>query len=214
MISVSNLSATAGEFSISNVSFEIATGKFAAMMGRTGAGKTTILECICGLRSATGGTIRLDDRDVTNAHPAVRNIGYVPQEGALFQTMSVFDNVAFSLEIRNWNRAQIKTRVNELADFLGITPLLPRKPVGLSGGEKQRVALGRALAFKPSVLCMDEPLSALDDATRDDMYELLLNVRQQTNVTVLHITHSEQEATTLADLVLRLEAGTVTVEDL
>lgn len=214
MISVSNLSASAGDFRVTNISFEVPTGQFAAMMGRTGAGKTTILECICGLRKPDSGTVKLNGKDVTNLHPADRNIGYVPQEGALFTTMTVFDNMAFALEVRKWKRKQIHDRVNELADFLGITKLLPRKPIGLSGGEKQRVSLGRALAFRPSVLCLDEPLSALDDATRAEMYELLLNVREQTNVTALHITHSELEATTLAGLVVRLGDGEATVQKL
>ena len=130
----------------------------------------------------------------------------------MFTTMTVFDNLAFALDVRKWKQAQIKQRVNELAEFLGITKLLPRKPIGLSGGEKQRVSLGRALAFRPSILCLDEPLSALDDATRADMYELLINVRKQTKVTALHITHSEQEAATLAELVIRLADGQAIVE--
>lgn len=209
MISVSNLSVSAGAFSVSNVSFEIPTGQFAALMGKTGAGKTTLLECICGLRPATSGTVRLNGQDVTHAHPADRQIGYVPQEGALFQTMSVFDNVGFALEIRKWKRADVKERVHELASFLGIKHLLDRRPLGLSGGEQQRVALGRALAFRPSVLCLDEPLSALDDETREDMYKLLARVREQTNVTTLHITHSEQEAAELADIVIRLDSGAI-----
>jgi ABC-type sugar transport system ATPase subunit len=211
MISVSNLSASAGDFSISDVTFEVPTGQFAALMGKTGTGKTTILECICGLRSPTNGTISLSGTDVTRFHPADRNIGYVPQDGALFTTMSVGDNIAFALRVRKWKAADVRRRVDELAKFLNVSHLLTRSPVGLSGGEQQRVALGRALAFRPAVLCLDEPLSALDDATRDEMYQLLARVRSETNVTTLHVTHSQQEATTLADVVMRLVDGEVVV---
>lgn len=179
-------------------------------MGRTGSGKTTLLECICGLRSVQSGCIQLSGVNVTDMHPADRNIGYVPQDGALFTTMTVRENVAFALELRGWSRKQQEDRVAELAGFLGIAPLLNRKPKRLSGGEKQRVALGRALAFRPSILCLDEPLSALDDSTRESMYELLRDVRQRTSVTVLHVTHNESEARALADVLLKLDAGEVT----
>jgi len=209
MISASNLDIQSGDFSLSGVSFEVAQGQYAALMGRTGSGKTTLLESICGLRRISAGSISLGGHDVTHSHPADRNIGYVPQEGALFGTMSVHDNIAFALDVRKWAGPERNARVKELAEFLGITHLLSRKPSGLSGGERQRVALGRALAFRPAVLCMDEPLSALDDATRASMYKLLRSVREQTNVTVLHVTHSEAEAQALADVVLRLENGAI-----
>ncbi len=214
MISAKQLTVRSGDFTLSNVSFEVASGQYAALMGRTGSGKTTLLESICGLRSIVSGAIVLGDVDVTNAHPADRNIGYVPQEGALFWTMSVRDNMAFALDVRNWSHSDRDARVNELAQFLEITHLLDRRPAGLSGGERQRVALGRALAFSPSVLCMDEPLSALDDQTRATMYELLRSVREKTNVTVLHVTHSEGEAKALADVVLRLENGAVVASNI
>ncbi len=210
MISVSQLAAHAGSFSISGITFEVPTGQYAAVMGRTGVGKTTLLECICGLRRVSAGRIELDGRDVTHAHPADRNIGFVPQDGALFETMSVFENLAFSLDVRRWPREAIRRRVAELADFLKITHLLSRRPPGLSGGEKQRVALGRALAFRPQVLCLDEPLSALDEATRAEMYALLADVRQETGVTTLHITHNAAECEALADIVLHVADGCVT----
>lgn len=214
MISVSNLCVRSGEFTLSNVSFKVASGQYATLMGKTGSGKTTLLESICGLRPVSSGTVKLGAHDVTHSHPADRNIGYVPQEGALFVTMSVRDNIAFALDVRRWSRTDRDSRVDELAEFLGITHLLSRRPTGLSGGERQRVALGRALAFKPTILCMDEPLSALDDSTRASMYELLRNVCQQTSVTVLHVTHSEAEAEALANVVLRLDGGAVTASDI
>ena len=203
MISVEKLCLQQGAFSLSDISFEVPTGQYAALMGKTGSGKTTILEAICGLRKPVSGRIRLNRRDVTLLKPAERGIGYVPQDGALFATMSVRDHLQFALVIRNWPRKRIQTRVDELVALLGIGHLLKRRPARLSGGEKQRVALGRALASYPAVLCLDEPLTALDDQTLHAMHELLDRVRD-TGVTTLHITHNRAEAERLAHRILRL----------
>ena len=207
MIRVQNLTVTAGSFRLENVSFEVPTGQYAILMGQTGSGKTTILESLCGLKSVVGGSIQLMGRDVTLLKPAERGIGFVPQEGALFPTMSVGQQLGFALTVRRWKPAAIQNRVEELAEMLGIQKLLDRRPAGLSGGERQRVALGRALAARPHVLCLDEPLSALDDATRDAMCSLLNRISKQTGVTTLHITHNRAEARTLGDVLLVLENG-------
>lgn len=209
MIEVRQLSIAAGRFRLEEVSFEVPTGAYAVLMGRTGSGKTTILESICGLRRAMGGMIRLMNRDVTRLPPGARGIGYVPQDRALFQTMTVRENLAFALELRRWSRADIERRVKELAGLLGLRHLLERRPLGLSGGESQRVALGRALSFQPDVLCLDEPLSALDDETREEIYALLRSVREHTGVTALHVTHHLGEAERLADRVLLLRDGCI-----
>ena len=176
-------------------------------MGKTGSGKTTLLEGIRGLKPITAGRILLNDRDVTRRKPAERGIGFVPQDIALFRTMTVFDHLAFALVIRKWDRRAVRRRVDELAELLGIATLLERKPQGLSGGESRRIALGRALAAEPGVLCLDEPLSALDDATRHEMYQLLEQVRERTGVTTLHITHNLGETRRLADRLFVLENG-------
>jgi ABC-type sulfate/molybdate transport systems ATPase subunit len=210
MITVENLSIQQGAFVLRDVTFSVPVGRYAVLMGRTGTGKTTILEAIGGLRPIRAGRITLSDVDVTRAKPASRNIGYVPQDAALFTAMSVRDNLAFALSVRRWSPERIAARVNELADLLGLAGLLERGSRGLSGGEAQRVALGRALAFHPPVLLLDEPLSALDEATRSEMYELLGSVRRHTGVTVLHVTHNAADADRLADMVLRLENGQVT----
>ncbi len=209
MIKVSNLCIRQGEFALENVSFEVREGQYAVLMGKTGSGKSTILESICGLRPISGGRIELTGRDVTDLKPGSRGVGYVPQDGALFMTMSVHDNLAFALRIRSWKSEAIQTRVIELADLLGISHLLDRMPYRLSGGEAQRVALGRALAFHPTVLCLDEPLSALDEATRKDMYRVLESVKARAGVTTLHVTHNAGEAKRLADAVLQLRNGRV-----
>jgi molybdate/tungstate transport system ATP-binding protein len=209
LIRVENLSLRAGHFALESINFEIPAGQYGVLMGRTGTGKTTLLESLCGLRQVTAGRIWLANRDVTTLKPAERGIGFVPQDGALFETMSVREHLGFALSIRKAKPPVITARVAELAELLGLQHLLDRRPDGLSGGERQRVALGRALTARPDILCLDEPLSALDDTTRDEMYALLESVRAKTSVTTLHITHNRAEAVRLADVVLLLEKGTI-----
>lgn len=212
MIQVENLTIQSGPFLLEGVTFEIPQGEYAVLMGRTGCGKTTLLEAICGLKSVKKGAIKICGKDVTHAKPALRDIGFVPQEGALFPTMTVAEQIGFSLNIRKWKPAEVTERVEELSELLGITHLLKRYPRGLSGGERQRVALGRALAAKPNVLCLDEPLSALDESTRLDMYQVLASVRDHYHTTTLHITHSSEEACQLGDVLFRFNDGKVVSE--
>jgi len=209
VIRVEELFVRAGAFEVRGVSFEVPTGAYGVLMGKTGSGKTTILEAIAGLKPILGGRITLGERDVTARKPAERNLGYVPQDGALFTTMPIREQLAFALTIRKTPRREIDRTVGELADMLEIRHLLDRTTLGLSGGEKQRVALGRALAFHPTTLCMDEPLSALDEETREGMYTLLEAIRERTGVTTLHVTHNLSEARRLADTVLLLEDGAI-----
>lgn len=207
MIQIINLSIELGAFQLSDVSLTIPSGAYGVLMGRTGSGKTTVLECIIGLRPVKSGTILIDGRVITDLNPALRGIGYVPQDGALFSKMTVQEHLEFALVIRRAKRDQIAHRVQELASMLGITHLLKRRPAGLSGGEAQRVSLGRALSFSPAVLCLDEPLSALDSQTHEQMCELLAQIGQQTQVTILHVTHNQREAERLSDCLFRLEDG-------
>jgi len=207
MIAVEHLKVRVGGFALEDVSFDVPTGQYAVLMGRTGAGKTTLLEALCGLKPVAGGMIRLNERDVTRLKPAERGIGYVPQDRALFQSMTVREHLAFALVIRKADQQAIQQRVAELASLLGIDHLLERRPHGLSGGEAQRVALGRALSVRPGILCLDEPLNALDDDTRQGMYKLLGEVQENTGVTILHVTHNLDEAEQLADRILVLRDG-------
>jgi len=209
MIAVEKLSVGVGGFMLQDISFEVPAGNYAVLMGRTGSGKTTLVEAICGLRRVSAGRVLLRNQDVTGLKPAQRGIGYVPQDGALFSTMTVRENLGFALSIRGIKGAAVDARIKELAGWLGISGLLKRGIRGLSGGERQRIALGRALAARPSVLCMDEPLSALDDETREQMYGLLQTVNKHENVTVLHVTHNRQDADRLADQILRFDHGRV-----
>jgi len=209
MIRVQDLHIRVGQFALEEVSFEVPTGKYGVLMGKTGTGKTTVLEAITGLKSIGSGTIELGGGDASQLKPAERNIGFVPQDGALFGTMTVRENLAFALVIRRVPKPDIAERVDELAEMLEITHLLDRRIPGLSGGERQRVALGRALAFQPTTLCLDEPLAALDEATREQIIELLKRVQHETHVTTLHITHNRREAEALADVWLELADGRI-----
>jgi molybdate/tungstate transport system ATP-binding protein len=212
LILVSGLSIEQGTFSLTDVSFEVAHGHYAVLMGKTGSGKTSLLEAICGLRAIQRGKIFLENLDMTHWPAAARGIGYVPQDGVLFQTMTVRDQLGFALQIRATKPREIAARVEELSELLEIRHLLPRYPKGLSGGEAQRVALGRALSFRPRILLLDEPLSALDDETRHHMYQVLVRVKQHANITALHVTHSLSEARALADVILWLADGQIRAE--
>lgn len=205
MIELSSVTIRAGEFLLPDISLKAESGEYVVIMGRTGIGKTTILEATCGLRSVENGTVSIDGVDVTDWPPGDRNLGYVPQDLALFPTMSVEEQLMFANRLRGVSRAECQRRAKELADLLSVSHLMSRSIKGLSGGEAQRVALGRALSFRPSGLLLDEPLSALDAETRDAAQSLLKTVNTETGVTVIHVTHNADEATALADRCLRLE---------
>lgn len=209
MIELKNVTIHAGDFALNDVSFVVEDGQYAILMGRTGRGKTTILESICGLRSVSAGAILVDGVDVTDWLPGDRQIGYVPQDLALFPTFTVREHLEFALRLRRDSAQSIVERTTELSEVLGIADLLDRGTLGLSGGEAQRIALGRALSFRPSVLLLDEPLSALDEDTRGAMHELLGKIQKTTGVTTLHVTHSKEEAKLLADRILVLDNGVV-----
>ena len=209
MIQLCDIAVKAGDFSLDGISFHVESGEYAVMMGPTGRGKTTILESICGLRAIANGRILVRGRDVTDASPADREIGYVPQDLALFSTLNVRQHLEFALRLRKQPSTVIADRVDELSEVLGIEHLLSRSVDGLSGGESQRVALGRALSFRPAVLLLDEPLSALDETTRYEMHDLLRKVKENSQVTTLHVTHSVDDAEALADRRLTLANGQI-----
>ncbi|OYP36328.1 ABC transporter ATP-binding protein [Rhodopirellula sp. MGV] len=205
MIELKNVAITAGGFQLERIELTVPTGAYAVLMGRTGRGKTTLLEAICGLRKISSGQILIDGTDVTSWAPGDREVGYVPQDLALFPTLNVAEHLAFALKLRRWGVKQINDRIEELATVLGIESLLNRGVANLSGGESQRVALGRALSFRPTVLLLDEPLSALDETTRGEIQTLLLRLKQ--SVTILHVTHNREEAMVLGDHHFRLDDG-------
>jgi ABC-type sugar transport system ATPase subunit len=207
MIELENLSLRAGGFALHNVSLTVPARCYAVLMGGTGQGKTSLLEVICGLKPVASGCVRLSGRDVTRWKPADRGVGYVPQDLALFPTISVRGHLEFALRLRRWSPAAMHERVAYLAKVLGIEALLDRSVQHLSGGEAQRVAIGRAISFEPHVLLMDEPLNALDERTRDRLCGLLRSLHTSFGLTTLHITHSRAEAKLLAHKFFLLEGG-------
>lgn len=212
MIEVSNVTIRAGGFTLPDVSFEIPTGSYGVLMGKTGVGKTTILEAICGLRKVTKGCVRIAGVDVTHWPPADRGLGYVPQDLALFPNLRVEEQLRFAMRLRKVPEKEQQERLGELSALLDIRDLMDRKVVGLSGGEAQRVALGRSLSFRPTALLLDEPLSALDAETHGQTLELLRSIQRQFNLTVLHVTHNASEAEQLADLRIYLTQGAAGTE--
>ncbi|HND52441.1 MAG TPA: ABC transporter ATP-binding protein [Pirellulaceae bacterium] len=209
MIQLDDVTIRSGAFSLTGVSFTIPDGAYAVLMGGTGQGKTTILEAICGLRTVVSGRVVVDSREMTRWKPGDRGVGYVPQDLALFPMMTVRGHLEFALRLRGATDAAVRDRVTELAGVLGIERLLDRRVKGLSGGEAQRVAIGRALSFRPRVMLLDEPLNALDEATRDRLCELLRSVQERERLTMLHVTHSRAEARHVATRHYRLDHGRV-----
>lgn len=214
MICLENIAWHAGSFRLQNITFAVPTGVYGVLMGRTGCGKSTLLEILCGLRRPSGGRIRIGGRDVTAAPPGQRGIGYVPQDGALFPTLTVREQIAFAPRRQKLAAAARGDLVRQLAAATGVAHLLDRMPANLSGGERQRVALARALAARPAVLLLDEPLAALDEEMHAEMMALLKTTQQQHGLTVLHVTHHSQEAAELADCLLRMEHGAVSRMDI
>lgn len=200
MIYIDNISVSSGDFTISNVSFGILNGECLALMGKSGSGKTTVMEAICGLRELTSGKITMDGRDVSKAAPKDRMVGLVPQDNVLFKNMTVRQLLAYGPQLRKWGKINIDTRVEEVAEELQITKLLDRMPNGLSGGEAKRVAIGRAIAAKPQLLCLDESFTGLDGETLDEVITVVRNTIRREGISTLLITHQSYEAEQLSDV--------------
>ena len=206
---INNLTIHAGAFSLADVTIAIPTGQCAVLMGRSGSGKTTLMEALCGLRKVTDGQVLLDGDDITHMRPCERGTGLVPQDTVLFPHLTVREHLEFGPQIQNWKKNAVHDRVEALASSLGIEDLLERRPLGLSGGEAQRVAFGRAISGRPQLLCLDEALTGLDRETHEGIMELLKDVIHQEGLTTLHITHREEEAKFLGDLCYELKNGQV-----
>ncbi len=195
------------EFALAGLSLEIRDGEFVALLGPSGCGKSTTLRLIAGLEHATEGTIHIGDREMNDVAPKDRDVAMVFQNYALYPHMSVFDNMAFALRLRCHRIEDIATRITNVASSLGIAHLLQRYPRELSGGEQQRVALGRAMVRAPSVFLFDEPLSNLDPARRKSARIELRRVQRRLGVTSVIVTHDQEEAMTMGDRVAVLSQG-------
>jgi multiple sugar transport system ATP-binding protein len=187
----------------------IADGEFFALLGPSGCGKTTLLRTIAGLEAPTSGDVHIGDRRVTALPPGERGVGMVFQDYALFPHMTVGDNIAYPLKVRREQRAQRSARAGEVADQLGLSGLLERRPAQLSGGQQQRVALARAVASRPTVFLFDEPLSNLDARLRLEARTFLKRLQRELAVTTVFVTHDQAEALALADRIAVMEAGRI-----
>lgn len=193
---------------IADVSIDVSDGEFVVLVGPSGCGKSTLLRMVAGLEEITEGTIRIGDRRVNDVAPKDRDIAMVFQNYALYPHMTVRDNMAFGLKLRNTPKKEIAERVDEAARVLEITELLDRKPRALSGGQRQRVAMGRAIVREPAAFLMDEPLSNLDAKLRVQMRSELGLLHTRLGTTTLYVTHDQVEAMTMGDRVAVLKAVT------
>jgi len=192
---------------VSNISFSVREGELLALLGPSGGGKTTVLRLIAGLEAPTEGNIFVRGQRVNDIKVQKRNIGFVFQNYALFQNMTVFKNIAFGLTIKKWKPASVEKRVEELLELLGLQGLEKRFPHQLSGGQRQRVAIARALAPKPSVLLLDEPFGAVDAKIRQELREWLVRLHTDLNVTTLFVTHDQEEAMEVSSRIVIFSRG-------
>lgn len=191
------------------ISFDVAKGKTICLLGPSGSGKSTLLRIIAGLEPLESGSVSWDGQDLASTPPHLRDFGMVFQDYALFPHLDVFDNVAFGLRMKQWPSAKINERVNEVLVIVNLKGFEKRKVTELSGGEQQRVALGRALAPRPRLLMFDEPLGALDRALRESLLAELRNILKRTDIPAIYVTHDQEEAFTIADRVLILHEGQI-----
>jgi iron(III) transport system ATP-binding protein len=193
---------------LKDVTLNVEAGSFTCLVGPSGCGKTTLLRVLCGLETAEQGAILCGGRDITFSSAASRNMGLVFQSYALFPNLTVARNIAYGLP-RGWSRRQIQDRVDALLDTVGLAGFAKRKPEELSGGQQQRVAIARALAPEPSVLLLDEPLSALDAQLRVQLRSELKSLQQRLGVTTVMVTHDQSEALAVADRIALMEQGRI-----
>jgi ABC-type Fe3+/spermidine/putrescine transport system ATPase subunit len=209
MIRIESLAVELESFHLSEISLAVSHGEYLVLLGPTGAGKTVLLECVAGFHRPRRGRVLLEGRDVTRLPPEARGLGYVPQDYALFPNLSVEENLAYGLRARRLPRAEIKPKVAAMLARLGLTPLRARLPLHLSGGERQRTALGRALVTDPAVLLLDEPLAALDESLRAELAGDLRRLQRELGRTFLHVCHSLEEASQVADRIAILHDGRI-----
>ncbi len=194
---------------IDHISLDIRKGEFMTFLGPSGSGKSTTLYITAGFENPTEGHVMLEGRDLLDVGPSQRNIGMVFQRYTLFPHLSVAENIAFPLRVRKWAESDIEKRVKTMLKLVHLHDFGHRKPAALSGGQQQRVAIARALAYDPPILLMDEPLSALDKKLREELQMELRRIHQETGVTILYVTHDQEEALRLSDRIAVFNKGRI-----
>lgn len=209
-VELKNINKNFGSFKASdNVSFGIEKGKLIGLLGPSGSGKTTILRMIAGLETPDSGDILIDGKRINDVQASKRGIGFVFQSYALFQYMTVFDNIAFGLKVQKKSKKEIHEKVMELVKLIGLEGLENRYPSQLSGGQRQRVAFARALAPNPQLLLLDEPFAAIDAKVRHELRSWLKDMINKVGVTSIFVTHDQDEAIEVADEIIITNHGTI-----
>lgn len=209
MIKIKNLSASVGSFNLYEINLHIKEQCFFAILGPTGAGKTVLLEAIAGLIPVKSGSIFIDNRDVTKLPPEKHGVSIMYQDHSLFPHLNVMENIRYGLRYHKEESRESDKRIDKLVEQLGLSLLLKRLPLNLSGGELQRVSLARALAVNPKIVLLDEPLSALDPNFRYELRQMLKNIHKTTGVTFLMVTHDFGEAISLAETAAIMDGGRI-----
>ena len=209
MIRIESISKNLGEFFLNDVTLDIEKGEYFVVLGPTGAGKTILLEAIAGIYSPDRGKILMDGRDITNIPPRSRNISMVYQDYMLFPHLTVEKNISFGLKLKKITAKEIKKKIDGISRMLNVRHLFHRFPGTLSGGEKQRIAIARAVVTEPKALLLDEPLSALDAQTREGLRYELKKIHSVTGITIIHVTHNFEEVFSLGDSVAVMNEGKI-----
>ena len=209
MIQIKNLCVDLGDFMLRDINLTVDEGEYFIILGPTAAGKTVLLESIAGLYPVKSGEIWLKGKEITRLEPEKRGISIVYQDHALFPHLSVKDNIVFGLKLGKQTRQEMEAALDQVSQLLGISHLVDRKPDTLSGGERQKVALARALSIKPQVLLLDEPLSALDPESREGVQQELRQLHNRSKVTTIHVTHDFEEAIALGSHIAVLGEGCI-----
>jgi molybdate transport system ATP-binding protein len=204
------ISHVAGSFRLQDISFRLFEGEYLVIAGPTGSGKTMLLELIAGLRFPVRGRILSNGQDITDVSPEKRCLGFAYQDSLLYPFLNVQENILFSARVKGVaHHSGVLKYLKELSEIMEITHLWERSPYFLSGGEKQRVSLARALLLRPPLLLLDEPLSALDSQTKHHLQDLLRFIHQKDNISIIHVTHDQNEAVQLGDRMIILKEGKI-----
>lgn len=210
MVQIKGLRKEYGNFvALQETELTVPVGEFLTLLGPSGSGKTTLLNLIAGMTSPSSGQIVINGRDVTNLPPEKRDIGMVFQNYTLMPHMTVFENIAFPLQIRKVPKAEIGRRVTEVLELVQLPHVADRKPKELSGGQQQRISIARCIVYKPDLILMDEPLGALDKKLREQMQLEIRRIHTELGITMLYVTHDQEEALNMSDRIMLMNAGSV-----